>query len=103
LSISLGALLHMPGNGTFVRTLLQLWEEYLHHATRSAASVAAQTKSHIPRATRAAALRKAPAAMTPRDEAELAPSLLRHGGEVLYTALMTPPLSHALSGAQVNA
>ena len=98
LGVSLAAVLQQPSDTTFIRALLQLWEEYTYHVGRPAdKAMHPQSARHASRAIKA----RTRSTKGGEDDTDLSSALIRRGGEVIYTTLLVTPVSHALSGTHV--
>ncbi len=98
LGVSLAAVLQLPSDASFVRAMLQLWEEYTYHVSRPAdKAMHPQSARHASRAIRA----RTRSTKGGEDDTDLSSALIRRGGEVIYTTLLVTPVSHALSGTHI--
>ena len=98
LGVSLAAVLQQPSDTSFIRALLQLWEEYTYHVGRPAdKALHPQSARHASRAIKA----RTRSTKGGEDDTDLSSALIRRGGEVIYTTLLVTTISHALSGTHV--
>ena len=100
LGISATGLLQQPSGAPFLRALLQLLEEHQYHFASSTAQSIKAIRARGPRTGQVSGGGAGAGASGPGDD--IAPSLQRVGGKVLYEFLLTPHLAHAISALQVR-